>query len=144
MRTGFPAVEALIPHFGPMRLLDRVLFHDERETRCAADAGRAGLFRDAKGEIPGWVALELMAQCAAVHGSLAARGRGGAPRSGLFLGARRARFAAGRLEPGRPLVVRVRHVRGESELVAFDGDVTADGGEELARARLAFRLAAAE
>lgn len=141
MSAGQPPIEELLPQRGAMRLLDAVLAHDERETRCAADPARAELFRDEDGRVPAWVALELMAQCAAVHGGLAARHRGEPPRAGLFVGARRVRLAADAFEEGRPLEVGVVHVRGERGAVAFDGWVR-DGAEtELAAGRLAFFVA---
>jgi predicted hotdog family 3-hydroxylacyl-ACP dehydratase len=33
--ADFPHLAALLPHAGPMRLLERVLAHDALETRCS-------------------------------------------------------------------------------------------------------------
>ena len=131
-----PEVGDLVPHAGPMRLLERVLEHDASGTTCAADPARPSPFRRADGSVPCWVGLEYMAQCAAVHGGLLGRARGVPPRPGLFLGSRRARFRADALRG--PLRVTARHHRGETGLVAFECQVrAAAGGEVLAEARIA-------
>ncbi len=113
-----PSLE--LPHSGPMRLLDRVLFHDATRTVCSADPLRAQLFEDAEGRLPAWIALELMAQCAAAHGALAGPERAAGAGRALLLGARRLRLDVAALDPARPLEVEARHRAGERGLVAFD------------------------
>jgi predicted hotdog family 3-hydroxylacyl-ACP dehydratase len=140
MSAHFPPIAELVPHAGPMCLLDRVVAHDGAETRCRADLAGRALFRDATGRVPAFVALELMAQCAAVHGGLAARARGLPPRPALFLGARRVVLAADALPPGM-LEVRATHVRGESGLVALDATVSTADGRSIAAGRLNFFVA---
>lgn len=140
MSSGFPAIESLIPQAGPMRLLERVIAHDVGRTRCVADPARADLFADPRGEVPGWVAIELMAQCAAVHGALGTWTRGEPSRPGLFVGARRVTLAVAHL--GRePLDVEVTHVRGEIGMVALDGIVRGPDGALVAEGRLHFYVA---
>jgi predicted hotdog family 3-hydroxylacyl-ACP dehydratase len=116
----FPAVESLLPQAGPMRLLERVLDHDETAgTRCLVHPGRAALFADARGRIPAWVALEWMAQCAAAYGGLVARARGEAARPGLFVGSRRLRFRGGDYAADEPVEVTAQPVAGGGERFAF-------------------------
>ena len=119
---AFPPVADLIPHSGPMRLLDAVLDHSPERTLCRVDPRRSARLSDRDGSVPIWVGLEYMAQCVAVHGGLAARARGEALRPGLLLGSRRVRFGAQNL-PSRELTVEARHHRGDSGLVAFDCEV---------------------
>ncbi len=95
-----------------MLLLDRIVGHAEGETVCALLAGRSFLFERPDGAIPGFVALEWMAQCVAAHGGLLARERGDPPRPGLFLGSRRARLPDRPLAPDRTLHVGARMLRG--------------------------------
>jgi predicted hotdog family 3-hydroxylacyl-ACP dehydratase len=134
---GFPGLEELLPHGARMRLLSRVVAHAPTHTTCAVDAGGGAPFRRPDGSLPGWVGLELMAQCAAAHGGLASRVRGEAPRPGLFLGSRRARFYVDAFRADQALHVTARHRRGELGLVAFDCEVR-DAADErrLAEARL--------
>jgi len=133
----FPPIGELLPHAGPMRLLEAVIAHDPECTRCRVEPSRSELFRDATGRIPAWVGIEYMAQCIAAHGGLLARARGEAPRPGLLLGSRRLVFRQDAFEPGRTLEVRARHVAGHSEMLAFECAVL-DPGEEapLAEGRL--------
>jgi predicted hotdog family 3-hydroxylacyl-ACP dehydratase len=118
----FPAVAELTPHSGGMCLLDEILEHDAARTLCTVDPRGSALLCDPDGSVPIWVGLEYMAQCVAVHGGLAARARGEAPRPGLFLGCRKARFGTQEL-PAHPLEVEARHHRGERGLVVFDCQV---------------------
>lgn len=134
--NAFPPVEELLPQSGRMRLVSEVLAHDAGATSCAVDVGRSELFRDAEGRVPVWVALEYMAQCAAVHGGLLSRRLGEPMRPGLFVSARRVAFHAEAFDPGAPLVVTARHERGERGLVGFDCEVRAADGAPLAAGRL--------
>jgi predicted hotdog family 3-hydroxylacyl-ACP dehydratase len=120
-----------------MRLIDRVLDHDETATCCEVDPARSALFRDASGRVPVWVAVEYMAQAAAAHGGLLARERGEPPKPGLFVGSRRLRFRCADFAPGRRLEVTARHAAGSGTRLAFDCEVLdPDGGAPLAEGRL--------
>jgi predicted hotdog family 3-hydroxylacyl-ACP dehydratase len=129
-------VAELTPHSAGMCLLEAILEHSPERTLCRVDPRGSALLADPDGGVPVWVGLEYMAQCVAVHGGLAARARGEAPRPGLFLGCRKARFEAQEL-PGHPLEVEARHHRGERGLVAFDCRVRdPDGGSTLVEGRV--------
>ncbi|MDH3213403.1 MAG: hypothetical protein OEM05_13045 [Myxococcales bacterium] len=133
---AFPPVAELIPHSGPMCLLDEVLDHAPERTVCRVDPRRSAQLADRDGGVPVWVGLEYMAQCVAVHGGLAARARGEPLRPGLLLGSRRVRFGAQALPP-RELAVEVRHHRGGRGLVAFDCQVRdPSDGRRLVEGRL--------
>ena len=95
MSAGWPDVETLLPQSGPMRLVGEVVGHSPEWTECAVDPARSGLFVDdpSAGTVPPWVALEWMAQVAAVHGGLVLAAEGGAPSPALLIGSRRLRFA---------------------------------------------------
>jgi predicted hotdog family 3-hydroxylacyl-ACP dehydratase len=135
--TSFPSIAALVPHSDAMVLLDRVLEHESGYTICGATADSAVHFVDCDGRVPCWVGLEYMAQCAAVHGGLADRGRSRAPRPGLLLGSRRLLLHADVLPLGEELRVTARHHMGHSGLVAFDCSIrTAADREILAEGRV--------
>lgn len=119
MSAALPPLEELLPQAGPMRLLERIVSHDDEGTRCLVDPARSRLFADEAGSVPVWVALEWMAQCAAAHGGLAARARGEAPRPGLFVGSRRLVFRGDAFAPGRLVEVSARPVAGRGERFAF-------------------------
>lgn len=141
MNGEFPPIAELLPQAGPMRLLECVLAHDAEETRCAVRPSRSALFRDAEGNVPVWVAIEYMAQCAAADGSLRLRAPDSpalAPRPGLFIGSRRLVFRCAGFDAARRLVVTARRAAGrEGGLLAFDCAVLdAGGGAPLAEGRL--------
>ncbi|MEN8162435.1 MAG: hypothetical protein ABFS41_20350, partial [Myxococcota bacterium] len=79
-QSDWPPLSELLPHAGPMRLLDRVEAHDGAVTRCRVHPAASGLFQGADGSVPAWVGIEYMAQCAAAHGGLLGHARGEAPR----------------------------------------------------------------
>ena len=135
--SGYPDVAELVPQRGRMRLLSAVVSHSVQETVCAIDLERSGLFAEADGSIPAFVALEYMAQCAAAHAGLVNRSGGEPPRANLLLGTRRLQLATERFRPGQRLRVSARHHRGESGLVVFDCVLSdADSNEKLAEGRL--------
>ena len=135
--AGFPDIEALVPHRGRMRLLSGVLAHSIEETVCAVDLERSELFAEADGAVPAFVALEYMAQCAAVHAGLASRAGHRAPSAAFLLGTRQLRLGTARFRPGQKLRVSARHQRGESGLIVFDCALRdAESGETLAEGRL--------
>jgi predicted hotdog family 3-hydroxylacyl-ACP dehydratase len=135
--AGFPPIATLVPHSGPMSLLDEVLAHERERTVCAANPERSGLFAEPDGRVPTWVGIEYMAQCIAAHGGLAARALGEPPRPGLFLGSRRVVFGRSHFQPGESLLVTATHHHGELGLVAFDCEVrAAAGGGPLVNGRM--------
>jgi predicted hotdog family 3-hydroxylacyl-ACP dehydratase len=120
MDEAFPPLAGLIPHSGPMCLLERVLEHSPERTVCRVDPSGSAVMARPDGSVPAWVAIEYMAQCVAVHGGLVARAQGGTPRPGLLLGSRRVRFEAVDFAPGDALCVSARHHSGERALVVFE------------------------
>ena len=58
---GFPPVETLIPHEGPMVLLDEVVAFGDDAIRCRRTVRAGALFVD-QGRLDATVSLELMAQ----------------------------------------------------------------------------------
>ncbi len=135
--SEFPPIAELLPQAGAMRLLERVLEHDAEQTLCAVSPSHGALFRDLRGGVPAWVALEYMAQCAAADGSLRRRARGEQPEPALLIGSRRVTFRCAGFDAEQGLEVTARHAAGRRELLAFDCAVfDARGGEPLAEARL--------
>jgi predicted hotdog family 3-hydroxylacyl-ACP dehydratase len=74
-----PPLAELLPHAGPMRLRARALAHDGERTVCLALPAASTRFQEAGGEVPSGLGIEYMAQCAAAHRGLLARGRGEPP-----------------------------------------------------------------
>ena len=110
---SWPEIRRLVPHTGPMCLLDRVVAHDAETTTCSVRVEDSGLFlAEAAESVPAWLGIEYLAQCIAVHGGLEAAALGQAPRPGLFLGSRRLALHVAELPTGVELLAAVRHLRG--------------------------------
>lgn len=128
-----PDVRSLVPHAGPMVLLDRVISADA-ENLCAEVHIRAdSLFCDTDG-VGAWVGIEYMAQAIAAYAGYAAQLRGEAVKIGFLLGSRRYECSRPRFALGSLLLVHVQRVlQHENGLGSFECRIS-DGGEQLATA----------
>ena len=134
------AILALIPHQGPMCLLDRVVAWDETGIECVAVNHRDPRhpLRSASGLLAS-TAIEYAAQAMALHGALGAvaSARGGGP--GMLASARDVRLACWRLDdlPAADpdvLVVRAERHAGDAARILYGFSVR-HGGRELASGR---------
>jgi predicted hotdog family 3-hydroxylacyl-ACP dehydratase len=130
----------MLPHRGPMVLLDRVLAHDEDATTCAVVIADQQLLRDPDGSVPVWIGIEFMAQCIAVHAALVRRTMGHSePPRGFLVGGRGLRFHVERFDPTQRLEATVkRRWAGSSQtLISFECELRdASDGRVLAEGRL--------
>ena len=115
-----PDIRDLVPHSGPMVLLDRVLAADA-ETLCAEVTIRPGsVFCDGSG-VGSWVGMEYMAQAVAAHAGYLALQRGEAVKVGFLLGTRRYECSRPAFAVGSVLHVHVRRaLQGDNGLGAFE------------------------
>lgn len=103
-----PAAEDVIPHRGDALLIDRIVAVDGRRLQAALTVRRGTVFSGAHGELPGWVAPEIMAQgVAAYAGCRSLRERGQAMPMGLLLGVRELRLEVEAFLPGDDVRVEV-------------------------------------
>jgi predicted hotdog family 3-hydroxylacyl-ACP dehydratase len=135
---GFPAMQEILPHEGPMVLLSRVLSHHGDLTVCAVEVDDSGMFRDESGAVAVWMGIEYMAQCVAAHAGLVALAAGEPPRMGFLLGGRRVTFHVARFRCGDRLRVNARRVwGGPGGMASFDCSLEdATSGKLLAEGRL--------
>ena len=108
-----------VPHAGPMLLVTGVVRHADDETACEVAIAEQKMFRDADGSVPGWFALEYMAQCIAVHAALSGA-QEGPPPLGFLVSARGLRLHCARFEPEQTLEAVARKLWvGSSGLASF-------------------------
>jgi len=128
-----------------MRLLAEVLEHAEGRSLCSVDRQQSRLFQRADGSTPAWLALEYMAQGAAVHGALLARESGqnflaGATGPPLLLGCRRLQLHLDSFPAEQRLWVRAQNQRIGRDLVSVDCAIldaeAGASGDPLAEGRL--------
>ena len=92
-------IEAMVPHRGPMCLLDRMRSWSESRIECSAVNHRdpSHPLRSARGLLAS-ATIEYAAQAAALHGAIAARSAGGEAAPGYLASARDVRLAVLRLD----------------------------------------------
>lgn len=133
-------ITELVPHQGPMCLLERVLSCAGDELAAQARISPDQLFLDSQGPGEGlgaWVGIELMAQAVAAWAGVQGRLRGEPPRIGLLLGSRRYRSQQARLAAGSVLRIEVRReFQADNGLGQFDCRILQADGAVLATAQL--------
>jgi predicted hotdog family 3-hydroxylacyl-ACP dehydratase len=83
-----PDIRSLVPHAGPMVLLDCVIAVDD-DSLCAEVTIRPDSLFCGPDGVGAWVGIEYMAQAIAAHAGHAALLRGDAVKVGFLLGSRR-------------------------------------------------------
>lgn len=97
----------LVPHSGPMCLLDRALSADGDSLSAELTICSDSLFAQ-DGQVGGWVGIEYMAQAIAAWAGWQARERGEAPKLGFLLGSRRYDCSRASFHLGELLRIHVR------------------------------------
>jgi predicted hotdog family 3-hydroxylacyl-ACP dehydratase len=132
---SIPDIRSLVPHAGPMVLLDRVISADE-ESLCAEVSIRTdSLFCSAEG-VGAWVGLEYMAQAVGAYAGFVARLRGEAVNIGFLLGTRRYESSRPFFSVGTRLQVHIKRVfQSANGMGSFECRID-DGAAQLASATL--------
>ncbi len=127
--SELPPIAELVPHQGPMCLLDRVIAAEGERLSAEVVVPAQGLFSHADG-VGAWVGIEYMAQAVAAWAGWQARAQGHAPRIGLLLGTRRYRCSVPRFAAGQRLQVDIeRGYQADNGLGQFECRIHADGVE---------------
>jgi len=133
--TTLPPILDLVPHSGPMSLLDRVIAVEGERLSAEVVVPADGLFSH-DGGVGAWVGIEYMAQAIAAWAGWQARQLGEPPRIGLLLGTRRYRCGVARFAARQRLQVDIeRGYQADNGLGQFECRIHVDG-EELASATL--------
>ena len=130
-----PDIRDLLPHSGPMILLDHVIAADD-ESLCAEVRVRENSLFYVDGAVGGWVGLEYMAQAIGAFAGFQARLHGEPVRIGYLLGTRHYECKRSRFGLGSCLRISVKRVlQSEDGLAAFDCRIDDESGL-VARANL--------
>ena len=113
-------IAGLIPHGGPMCLLEGVLEWDASRIRCVSRSHRdAGNPMRVDGHLPALCGIEYAAQAMAVHGGLTGK-VGGKPRAGFLASLRDVVCRRSRLDDlDGDLVVEAEQLAGDGERVIY-------------------------
>jgi predicted hotdog family 3-hydroxylacyl-ACP dehydratase len=138
MTVDADAVEGLLPHAGPMVLLDRLVAVGEETVRAVATVRRDGLFAALEGDgVPAWLGMEYLAQAIAAWSGFHERARGRPIRAGFLVGARAFRSSIGTLPYGVVLTLEAQRLMEDGEGIGvFDGRVTGAGVAQTGRLKV--------
>jgi predicted hotdog family 3-hydroxylacyl-ACP dehydratase len=131
-----PDIETLIPHRGPMRLIDRVIEIERSAITTLASVPTGGPFVAPDADPPGYMVIEMMAQTVSAWDGWQRRRQGHAPEIGFLLGTRRLRCDRETLAPGTSLRIDARLVFSDGEMACFVCTVQEGDGEPFAEATL--------
>lgn len=134
-RLDRASIAALIPHQGPMCLLDGVLDWDDEAIRCIS-LGHASTDHPLRcgSVLPSSAAIEYASQAMAVHGSLKAPGV--PPRPGFLAAARQVVLHRPHLHDIRgPLLIEARVVAGDDLQAIYQFSLLTSEGDPVAQGR---------
>jgi predicted hotdog family 3-hydroxylacyl-ACP dehydratase len=130
-----PDIRSLLPHSGPMVLLDRVIAVDEESLCAEVRIRQNSLFCNAGG-VGTWVGIEYMAQAIGAYAGYTAKLRGDPIRVGFLLGTRRYECCQPLFVVGSLLKVYVKRIfQSDNGLASFECHID-DGNEHLAIASI--------
>ena len=113
-------VDELVPHRGPMKLLDTIVDYGVDWLRASVTPWEGARFATATG-VPAWVGIEYMAQAASAFGGIEQVQRGEPPTIGLLIGARYYHCMQDSFSFGRPLTVIAKiALRDAEDFAAYD------------------------
>jgi predicted hotdog family 3-hydroxylacyl-ACP dehydratase len=125
---SIPDIRLLLPHSGPMVLLDRVIRADE-ESLCAEVRIRPDSLFCAQGGVGAWIGLEYMAQAIGAYAGYTGLLRGEPVKIGFLLGTRRYECSRPLFTVGSLLKVCVKRVvQIDNGLASFDCRIDDDHG----------------
>ncbi|GAB7127057.1 hotdog family protein [Silvimonas sp. JCM 19000] len=132
---SFPIAD-LVPHAGPMLLLDALVSVD-KGTLTARVTPRADDLFDVNGEVGAWLGLEYMAQTTAALAGWEGLQRGETPRVGFILGTRRYVTHVSSFVVGQPLLITVtREFEADNGIGVTACRITSPDGVVLAEAMI--------
>jgi predicted hotdog family 3-hydroxylacyl-ACP dehydratase len=125
---GMPDIRSLVPHAGPMVLLDRVISVDEDSLLAEVRIRSDSLFCNTDG-VGAWVGIEYMAQAIGAWAGYTAQLRGEPVKLGFLLGTRRYDCSRPVFTLGSLLQVHVQRVfQDENGLGSFECSIDNEEG----------------
>lgn len=137
MTDYFPAAYYL-PHTAPMVLLENVVHVDADSACCRVLVAPDGVlvpFLDEQGNLPGWYALEIMAQTTGVWSGWHGMQNNEPPKIGLLLGARALRCRDPFFAAGSVLDTQIKLLMHDDKISCFECEIKV-AGEVVASARM--------
>lgn len=121
------SAEHYLPHEAPMVLLDRVLHVTEETAQCSVVVSENSVlapFLNARGALPAWYAIELIAQTVGVWSGWHGAQSGEPPQVGMLLGARAVKCSLPEFASGSELMISVSMVLRDAKIASFEGVIS--------------------
>ncbi len=122
MAELYPPISELIPHDGPMVLLDELVHWEPGKARCRLTIAPGTRFV-ADGVVDTIVSLEYMGQAVAACCGYGAFRGGDDIRVGMIIGCRRLDIDVPKLRVGDELMIQVSEVRAQEEISVYECEV---------------------
>ncbi|MBV6821251.1 hotdog family protein [Rahnella sp. PD12R] len=116
-----------LPHDTPMVLLENVVSVTEETAICNVVVSPDGVlapFLNARGALPAWYALELIAQTIGVWSGWHGAQSGQSPQVGMLLGGRAIKCSVSEFVAGSELLISVSMVLRDEKLASFEGVIS--------------------
>lgn len=117
-----PPIAELVPHSGPMILLDRLVEPLEDGCVCERTIGSSGLLIEEQG-LPAYVGIELMAQSIAAYSGYTAWRQDQPVQLGFLIAVPAWKTECDHFPSGRTLRIHVRREWGDDQLLRFAGEI---------------------
>lgn len=128
MIMELPDIRILVPHSGPMVLLDRAVSAD-KESLCAEVRIRSDSLFCVDGGVGAWVGIEYMAQAIGAYAGYVARLRGQPVKLGYLLGTRCYECSRGVFPVGMLLRIYVKRIlQSDNGLGSFECHIEDESG----------------
>lgn len=121
--TVYEAASAYLPHKPPMMLIDKVCEVNQDSVLCESYVCPDGVlapFLDQYGNLPGWFALELMAQAIGIWSGWHGRVQGSEPKLGMLLGTRALKCGMARFPSCSLLQIYASRILQDERLGSFE------------------------
>ena len=126
---NIPDIRSLLPHSGPMVLLDRVIAADEESLCAEVRIRQNSLFCNADG-VGAWIGLEYMAQAIGAYAGYTAKLRDDPIRVGFLLGTRRYQCRRPLFAVGSLLKVYAKRIfQSDNGLASFECRIDDENGQ---------------
>lgn len=121
------SAETFLPHAAPMVLLDSVIEVANDTALCRVVVSPDSVlapFLNARGALPAWYAIELIAQTVGVWSGWHGAQQGEAPQVGMLLGARAVKCSVAEFAAGSELLIQVSLVLRDEKIASFEGVIS--------------------
>ena len=122
-----------LPHAEPMVLLENVIEVTRDTALCSDVVSQQSVlapFLNARGALPAWYAIELIAQTIGVWSGWHGAHAGESPQLGMLLGGRGLKCTVPEFAAGSELLIKVSMVLRDEKIASFEGVISIKGEED--------------